>query len=488
MMLISGIGLLVSRVRFATRLAAATNAQSSMDIKHFLTHWFTGKRKPMQDREVQLHQQILALLDKPWYGIVAPGSDGKFIVDTLRELTHHHNGYVREKAVVALALKQDVAALGDLLICVNDWVKPIHLAAVDAVKALLTPANVPAFIAHLPALRQLAARKRYDHREFVQTITHYLVSHHLPAVQHALASSRRDVRDAALHALIGHDKLHDEAALLQVLANQDSTLRAMAVEDWLSHNRALSASLQTRLLRDPWVRIRRAVLFYLDEHRQLPPEALYCPLLLDKNALIQQRTRRMLEGKKDATAFWLEVLSSEHFTLTQRRSALYGLKESRYVGITELAQWAYQHQALALRKAALPMLASLKGENARAEVLGSLADAQLAMTLTAWKVLNRSSLILTPDEVQQLLDNPPTPSHRFVYWRLPHLLNKWDWLILLLRNTAQISAGERDAQCHLWVSRFNHAGIAPTPPQRDTLAALLPQAPEIRRIIAGYLP
>lgn len=488
MILISGIGILVSRVRFATRLTAAISAQSSMDIKHFLTHWFTGKGKPMPDREAQLHQQILALLDKPWYGDIAPGGDGKFIVETLRELTRHHNGYVREKAVIALGLKQDISALGELLTCVNDWVKPIHLAAVDAVKALLTQANIPAFIAHLPAIRQLALRQRYDHREFVDTLGRFLVTHNLPAVQHALASPERNVRDAALHTLIEQDKLHDEASLQRVLDNQDSNLRAMAVDDWLQHNRVLLAPLQMRLLCDPWVRIRRAVLFYLDEYHQKPPETLYRPLLLDKNSVIQQRTRRMLEGSIDATAYWLEVVSSERFTLTQRRSALHGLKESRYPGITELVQWAYRQDEPALRKAALPMRVSLEGENARAQVLECLADPRLTLALTAWKVLSRSSLSLTPDEVQQLLDNPATPSHRFIYWRLPHLLNKWDWLILLLRNHRLLTADERDAQRQMWVSRFNQAGIAPTARQREALTALLPHAPEIHRAIAGYLP
>lgn len=441
----------------------------------------------MYDSEAQLHQQILALLDKPWYSYASPGGDGKFIIDTLRELTHHHNGYVREKAVMALALKEDITALGELLSRVNDWVVPIHLAAVDAVMALLTRANVPAFITHLPTIRQLAERRRYDHRDLVHAISRFLVTCDLPAVQQALNSPVREIRDAALHTLIEQGKLYDEDALLTVLNNRDSTLRAIAVEDWLQHHRALSASLQARLLCDPWVRIRRATLFYLDEHRQLPPETLHHRLLLDKNALIQQRTRHMLAGRIDATAFWLTVVASEHYPLVQRCSALYGLKESRYPGITERAQWAYAQGETGLRKAALTILVALEGENAKAQVLDSLADPRLPVALTAWKVLSQAAIRLTADEVQLLMDNPPTPSHRFLYWRLLHLQNKWDWLILLLRNRALLSADELDVERQAWVSQFNQAGIAPTAGQRESLAKLLPLAPELQKAIGIYL-
>jgi len=459
-----------------------------MDIKQRLKQWFTGKGKPMYDSEAQLHQQILALLDKPWYGYASPAGDGKFIIDTLRELTHHHNGYVREKAVKALALKEDITALGELLSRVNDWVAPIHLIAVDAVMALLTRANVPAFIAHLPTILQLAERRRYDHRDLVHAISRFLVTSDLPAVQQALNSPVREIRAAALHTLIEQGKLYDEDALLTVLNNRDSTLRAIAVEDWLQHHRALSASLQARLLCDPWVRIRRATLFYLDEHRQLPPETLHHRLLLDKNALIQQRTRRMLEGKTEATALWLEVLHDNNASLTQRRAALSGLKESHYPDLLNQAEWAYAESEPGLRKIALKILVGLQGDDAKPRVLETLASPNPTLVFAAWNVLTRASIALTLDDIQPLLENPPTPSHRLVYLRLLTLLNKWDWLILLLRYHTILTVDEREAQRQTWIGKFNLSGISPTARQRETLTTLLPQVPEIHKTVAGYLP
>ena len=459
-----------------------------MKITPFLSRLFAPKLKPVVDDELLIHQKILALLDKPWHADVRPGPDGKLSVETLCQLTRHHNGYVREKAVAALAVTQDIAALEALLACVNDWVKPIHLAATTAVIALLTPVNAPAFIAQLAQIRQLNARRRYDHRAFVSHITGFLLAADLPALQQALHSPVRALRDAALHTLIEQDRLYDETALLSVLANRDSNLRAIAVEYWLGKHRLLSDVLVMRLLRDPWARIRRDVLFYLDAHGQRPPARLHHALLLDKNTLIQQRTRRMLENVVDATALWLQVVPSNAFTPVQRRSALYGLKEVAYPDLLPLAQWSYTQNVPAMRKAALHILLTLEGDDAKARMLDALAQPSLSLSLAALKLLPRSSLVLTPAEVQHLLDNPPSAAHRFIYWRLLPRLNKWDWLILLLRNHARLAERERDEQRQIWVSRYNQAGIAATAQQRETLAALLPSAPETAAAIAGYLP
>jgi len=87
-----------------------------------------------------------------------------------------------------------------------------------------------------------------------------------------------------------------------------------------------------------------------------------------------------------------------------------------------------------------------------------------------------------------LLENPPTPSHRLVYLRLLTLLNKWDWLILLLRYHTILTVDEREAQRQTWIAKFNLSGISPTARQRETLTALLPLVPEIHKTVAGYLP
>jgi hypothetical protein len=456
--------------------------------KNFLTRWLTRLTQPLPDSETQLHQQILALLDKPLYPDTRPGRDGKFDIDTLCRLSRHHNGYVREKAVLALALKDDISVLGALINAVNDWVKPIHITAVNAVMARLLPLNFPAFIALLPEIRLLRERQRYDHRAFVEHITGVLAKQARPELQRALNANTRAIRDAALHTLIEHDQLDDEASLLSVLENRDSTLRALAVEYWLERNRALSSSLVAQLLTDPWVRIRRAVLFYLDEHRQLPPEALHHPLLLDKNSLIQQRTRSMLDGRIDAFAFWQQRLDATDATPTQRRAALYGLKEARYPGLLPLAQHAWAQGEPAIRKVALHIFIDLLGDESKPLVLNMLTQPSLPMALTAYHLLSRASFTLMPDDVQHLLDVSPTPDHRAICLRLLRQLNKWDGLILLLRNAGLLTADEVTAERQHWINHYNQAGIPPNARQRETLATLLAGAPQWRAHIARYLP
>jgi hypothetical protein len=47
----------------------------------------------------------------------------------------------------------------------------------------------------------------------------------------------------------------------------------------------------------------------------------------------------MLSETADATAFWRDVITSPACSITQRRSALYGLKEARDPALHSLALW-----------------------------------------------------------------------------------------------------------------------------------------------------
>lgn len=470
------------------RLLHAGSMLTIMSNKSFLTRWFASFTSSPADEETQLYEQIRTLLNEPRNGDYWLKNNDYRSTGNLCQLTHHHNGYLREKAVMALSLKRDIAALRELLTCVNDWVRPIHRLATQEVMALMTAENAHAFIAHLPQVRQLLTCRRYNHAPLVELISRFLASKaHIAELRKALFSPDRDLRHAVLHTLIEQEQLHDEAELVFVLGIGDTWLRGIAVTYWLARAPMLSDALTERLLRDPWPRIRRDVLFYLDEHGQALPESLHRSLLLDKNSLIRQRTRHMLSDKIDASAFWREVVASPAWSATQRRSALYGLKEARDPALHSLAQWGYTQPENAIRQASLHILLTLEGDAAKPRVLAALADSNLAFAMAAMKSLAQHPLSFSRSELESLLAESPSDRHTLLYWRLMHQLNKWDWLILLLRNHHQLTQQECDEQCRLWVMQFNRAGIFPTHRQRDILRALLLQDPKINKIVAEYI-
>lgn len=470
------------------RLLHAGSMLTIMSNKSFLTRWFASFAQPPADEETQLYQQIRTLLNEPRNGDYWPKNSDIRSTENLCLLTRHHNGYLREKAVMALSLKRDIAALTELLICANDWVKPIHRLATQEVMALMTAENAHAFIAHLPQVRQLLACRRYNHAPLVELINRFLASEpHIAELRKALFSPDRDLRHAVLHTLIEQDQLHDEAALAFVLDTGDTYLRGIAVTYWLARAPMLSDALTGRLLRDPWPRIRRDVLFYLDEHEQALPESLHGSLLLDKNSLIRQRTRHMLSEKIDASAFWRDVVASPAWSATQRRSALYGLKEARDPALHSLALWGYTQPENAIRQASLHILLTLEGDAAKPRVLAALADPSLAFAMAAMKSLAHHPLSFSRSELESLLAESPSDTHSLLYWRLMHRINKWDWLILLLRHLPLLPPQQQGEELNAWTGKYNQAGINPTFAQQEILGELLAQSPALRQALQNYL-
>lgn len=470
------------------RLLHAGSMLTLMSNKSFLTRWLTPLTRTSADEETQLYEQIRTLLNEPRNGDYWLKNNDIRSTENLCHLTHHHNGYLREKAVMALSLKRDVAALRELLICANDWVRPIHCLATQEVMALMTAENAHAFIAHLPQVRQLLTCRRYNHAPLVALISRFLTSEaHIAELRQALYSPDRDLRHVVLHTLIEQEQLDDEAALVFVLDTGDTWLRGIAVTYWLARTPTLSATLTERLLRDPWPRIRRDTLFYLDEHGQVLPESLHRSLLLDKNGLIRQRTCHMLSETVDASAFWRDVVVSPEWSATQRRSALYGLKEVRDPALHSLAQWGYMQPENAIRQASLHILLTLEGDAAKPRVLAALADPGLSFAMAAVKSLAQHPLSFSRSELDSLIADSPSDTHTLLYWRLIHQLNKWDWLILLLRHLPLLPPMQQAEELATWKGKYNQAGINPTPTQQDILAELLAQSPVIRLTVQNYL-
>lgn len=441
-----------------------------------------------EEEDSVLFDQFRALVCDPWKRIFRPKESAIRDLADLRQLTRHPNGYLRERAVEDLAMRQDTLGLHELLTCANDWVPQIHHAATAAVQALIRPENAAAFIAHLPQIRHLLDCERYDHTALVGQISQFLTSPaHLPALHQAVHCANRDVAKAVLYTLIDQDQLTDEATLLWVLKNRDARLRVIAVNRWLEDDKPLSENVAVRLLRDRWSRIRRDTLFHLDRHQQPLPESLHTALLLDKNALIQQRASLMLADAIKAIPFWLQVVTTPIWSTTERRRALYGLKEARYHALHSLALWGYEHSDPGIRLVSLQILLMQEGDETKAYALSALAVPALPFAIAAMKQLKLAPQCFSVDDVEWLFINAPSAKHTFLYWRLLHQLNKWDWLILLLRHSPSLAASQREKELAVWKGKYNRSGIYPTANQHETLEILLQRDPGMRDALRPWL-
>lgn len=268
-----------------------------------------------------IQQQLQALIAEPG-NYLAHDCD---LNDTLVlcQLTHHHNGYIREKAVQYLGHKEDVAAIEELLLAANDWVKEVRLAATIALRHLMKDKNAAAFAVNLPMIRNLLQCQRYDHRAFVDEILRYLLTeNNRPQLTYWLTCPDKKLSRAVLQTLIEYGYFNDESSLLSILDKPDEGLRMLATTHWLRQQLPLSEAVLTRLLKDRWPRIRQATLFSLTDRAIEMPPALHSTLLLDNNMLIRLRAKNMLHEVMDVPQFWRHVVTSAEYTPSQRR-ALY---------------------------------------------------------------------------------------------------------------------------------------------------------------------
>lgn len=453
-----------------------------------LTQCLSPVYKVLANEDTLLFQHFRALFTDPWERYFHPKENALRSMETLRKLSTHHDGYLRETAVKKLVSLQGILALGDLLERVNDWVSSIHQTATLEVRTLLLPENVAAFIAHLPQIRHLLTCERYDHSPLVREISFFLTcDDHLPILQQALRSADHAVSLAILLTLIDQEKLTDEAGLLLVLKNRDPRLRSLALTHVLDHCLSLSEPLIGRLLRDRCPRIRRDTLAYLERGGHPLPESLHTTLLLDKNRSIQQRARLMLAEKIKAIPFWLQVVTTPIWTVSERCRALHALKEARYHELYSLALWGYEHVNHRIRQVSLQILLMHEGEDAKEHALLALTDPSFSFAMATLKHLKHTTLSFSMADVQYLLVNSPSAKHSLLYWRLMHRLNKWDWLILLLHHSSSLSALGRENELAIWKQKYNHTSIYPTAAQREMLEAVLLRFPAVSKALQNWL-
>ncbi|HCO7843137.1 TPA: HEAT repeat domain-containing protein [Escherichia coli] len=408
----------------------------------------------------------------------------------LCQLTYHHNGHIREKAVQCLGHKEDMSAVEELLPAANDWVKEVHLAAIIALRHLMKDKNAAAFAVNLPMIRNLLQCQRYDHAAFVDEILRFLLTeNNRPQLTYWLTCPDKKLSRAVLQTLIEYGYFNDESSLLLILDKPDVGLRMLAVTHWLRQQLPLTEAVLIRLLKDCWPRIRQATLFSLtDRAIEIPPE-LYSALLLDNNMLIRLRAKNMLNDVMDVVQFWRHVVTSTEYTPSQRRAALYGLDSIHDANILKLAEWGLSQDVFPLRLAAMHILAKDNPDgDVKKTILSTLANPdatglRLMVNICVW-----CRVPLTFEEIRQLQENAPSVKHACAYCRLYHSLNKWDGLILLLQSQHKLTEEFAGKQLAIWQRKFNLSDIQPNAPQRQQLQALFTCNPELHNKLWGYIP
>ncbi|WP_260963326.1 HEAT repeat domain-containing protein [Pseudomonas citri] len=209
------------------------------------------------------------------------------------ELSHHHNGFVREIAVRELCAQPSPEALVALVALIdrsNDWVPQIRDLAAVGLEHYLSPVHVHALLYAVEPLIALTARQRADHRKTLKAARAVLQSPVIRDEVQANSLTRHGKAARYLFELLLESDSNPGALLRSALAHREVTVRLLAVSACQKLPATQARQLLLEALSQSGAKLRvwvlRALLPLLDEPRPVLREAL-----LDASASIRSLAR-----------------------------------------------------------------------------------------------------------------------------------------------------------------------------------------------------
>jgi len=430
--------------------------------------WFLGD--PFGDEWRRLTRREL----QKWVG---PGEPGILV---LRLSSFHANGYVREAAVLRLALLKDGAELPYLLMRLNDWVPQVRAAALDAVVQRVRPDYVEHFVDNLALVVRLETVKRSDQGDVLPAISSLLA---LPSARTPMIAAMRSrsatVRRASFRFLTRNspDDLAD--LLTAALSVEDPIIRLWAARRALAEVRgdALRGVLDS-LGSDPSALVRREALAAWADH--FPDEAFDRLMAgaTDTSAANRAEARSRLRDRGvDFAQVYRAALATDR--PARLASAVAGLTETGRPEDASTLLPILSHHSPRVRRAAVRGLVWLAGERYLDVAFDALKDPARSVSSAARESLKPHVQALGGPRLWSLLD-PSNPEHvRECGLRLLARLPKWDAVSYLLLASAESDepiASQAREFLRRWDARFNDTQTTPSNAQlvrlNDALAAV----------------
>jgi len=443
-------------------------ADAAIHAVHHLLSQATPDDLAWLDEEMRVR-----LIFGPWAVLQPPGVDSLAGYQDKRSVllklaSFHGYGFVRQRAVEALARQQDSAELPYLLIRTNDWVVQVRQAAQQAIEDRLDPRYAPAFVENIELVIRLARSERGDCRGLIKRVYGLIGSQQArPALRSGMTSQNRTVRRVSydLAFSTGFIDIHELLALarrecdhllhINVAKHAIETLDGSELRETL-----------TGLLRDQFVAVRQIALEALARRF---PELARAPLemaLLDSSISLRETARFQLRrtGGMDFAAFYREAIR----TGASLYGAILGLGETGTPDDAGQLLPFLQHETIRVRKAALRAVARLAGDRYAGQLFQAMSSDHPGLSRTACEVLLDRPYTLDPNELYALFSGHPCPHVRRNALLLFGKLGKWQSLPYLIR-TQGVKDSQLSEMAHRmlqrWLMKSNCSFASPTTTQ-----------------------
>jgi HEAT repeat protein len=205
----------------------------------------------------------------------------------------NHNGYVREKAMKALADLRQASSFRFILLRVGDWVDEVRLAAIKAMENFLEQKYVPELLKHLTLINALLRIQRTDLREQYQQLVDFIFSpDNADSIEKAVRHLDDKTRWHYYRYRLSNEQL-DIRQINTIVRDKNFLIRLDMLRHLRNYPMAVQQQIGTCLLTDKSPSLRLEAMQQLLPERPDREEWLH-RFIADDAAAVRDRSRRIL--------------------------------------------------------------------------------------------------------------------------------------------------------------------------------------------------
>ncbi len=386
------------------------------------------------------------------------------------------SGYVREAAVQRLALLGDGDELPPLLVRSNDWVPPVRIRALDALRPRVVPDYAAHWVRALPLVLRLRGTERGEARPLVEAVLALLrAPESRDDVRKGMDSPDASLRRACFRILLDAGGPGLRNLVGDALMSPDEIIRKEAAHAAAALDDHALDEVLPRMLRDRFPAVRRAALGLAARRMGAAALPALRDALLDRGAGIRRDARAAIDRLEpmDFAAFYRAGVAPGAPRLAE---AVIGLGETGTAADADLVTPLLDHPRSRVRANALRALARLAGDAAVPALLAAVGDASPAVSRTATDVLRPRAVRADAGALAAWMD-AANPAHvRRNALSLLAARSKWDGIPWILQSCGDADPDVRTAareQLTRWRQRFNRSFWQPTPAQQERIRTAL---------------
>jgi HEAT repeat protein len=368
----------------------------------------------------------------------AAGFQVDISVKLLALCTLNRNGYIRQRAVKALAKTEHQNAIRFLILRIGDWVKNVDEAATISLTKFFTDENRMSFIRELDFIEALKNIERVDTRPQYQMIIDYLVDRPLTTQFYKTLHVTDKIRLLYVKKCVERHGI-DQELVTHMLSDRNFLIRIQALQYARHLDRAEQSGLILRLLNDNSSQVRLSSLYYIKAEASSYYEVIL-NLTSDLSASVRDLARYLLRSYQlDFRDLYRKRIASE----TSKVGSILGLAEIGNSDDLDVLIALLNTKDTSIKLACLNGISKIDLQQGRIYALQLISDESNRIRKRCVDILSRSWDAEVMAETERIYVNANTSLKKSILV-LYNSVGGWDVLGFLIRAVSERDSELRD--------------------------------------------